>query len=153
MLSTRWLASLLLGALLLAAPAAAPAAPPPPTCTPTVVGTLDIVPFASKLFANTRNLRVWLPPGYADAANATKRYPVLYLLDAQNLFDGCTAFDHVHEWRVDETLTQLIGSGAVPPLIVVGIDNAGAQRAHEFLPWKDPVSAPQMPEPGGPAVP
>lgn len=74
----------------------------------------------STIFHNTRNLRVWLPAGYGAAENAQRRYPVLYLLDGQNVFDACTAFDHVHEWRVDETLTEGIAAGRVAPVIVSG---------------------------------
>ena len=46
-------------------------------CKPTVVGRLDIVPVTSRIFHNTRNLRVWLPPGY----EPSQKYPVLYILD------------------------------------------------------------------------
>jgi len=41
-------------------------------CKPTVTGHLDVFPIVSAAFHNTRNLRVWLPPGYDDPANATK---------------------------------------------------------------------------------
>jgi predicted alpha/beta superfamily hydrolase len=120
-----------------------------PPCKSTVTGALEIVELTSKIFGNTRNLRVWLPPGYSDAANTSKRYPVLYMLDGQNLFDACTAFDKVHEWQIDETITRLVSDGKVMPLIVVGIDNAGGRRAFEYLPYRDTVSSPRAPEPGG----
>jgi enterochelin esterase-like enzyme len=91
-------------------------------CKPTVTGHLDVFPIVSATFHNTRNLRVWLPPGYDDPANATKKYPVLYLLDGDSLFDECTAYLH-EELHIDETLTALITSGKIPPLIAVGVDN------------------------------
>ena len=51
--------------------------------------------------------------------------------DGQNCFDEATsAFGD--EWRIDETLTELIASGEIEPLIVVGIDNAGVARAAEY---------------------
>lgn len=120
-------------------------------CNPTVTGHLDIFPIVSATFHNTRDLRVWLPPGYDDPANAAKKYPVLYLLDGKGAFDACTAYLH-EEMRADETLTELITSGRIPPLIAVGIDNGSdiiAQnsddpnadkstgRAREYLPYPD----------------
>jgi predicted alpha/beta superfamily hydrolase len=114
-------------------------------CTPTVVGRLETFELASKVFDYTRTVRVFLPPGYGDAANRDRRYPVLYMLDGQNLFDACLSFDHAHEWQVDETVTRLVGEGKVEPLIVVGLDNAGAKRAFEYLAWPDDIH-----DPGGP---
>lgn len=107
-------------------------------CKPTVVGQLDIFDFSSKVFGNTRKLRVWLPPGYTEPANAARNYPVLYMLDAQNVFDACTSYGN-KEWQVDETLTRLIGEGKIEPMVVVGIDHASAMRAHEWLPWPDNI--------------
>ncbi|MDR3748666.1 MAG: alpha/beta hydrolase-fold protein [Acidobacteriota bacterium] len=101
-----------------------------------VVGWLEIVPFTSKTFHNTRMLRVWLPGNYFSPHNAQRKYPVLYLQDGQNLFDTATA-NAAGEWHVDETLDHLVGSFKVPPMIVVGIDNAGEQRASEYLPYPD----------------
>ena len=34
-------------------------------------------------------------------------------------------------------------------MIVVGVDNAGKDRAHEFLPYKDYTEDPDMPDPAG----
>lgn len=79
-----------------------------------------------------RTIRVYLPPGYDDAE---QRYPVLYLLDGQNLFDEATSF--AGEWRVDETCDAGIAAGRIAPLIVVGIDNGGTERIHEYTPWSD----------------
>jgi enterochelin esterase-like enzyme len=111
-------------------------------CKSTVEGVLEIVPLQSKVYSNTRNLRVWLPPGYNDAANAKRTYPVLYLLDAQMLFDRCTAPGQIAEWRVDETLTDLITKHSIDPIIVVGIDNTGRNRTHEFAPYLNPLLPP-----------
>jgi len=87
----------------------------------------------SRVFGNTRLVRVWLPPDY-DGWGAT-HYPVLYLNDGQNLFDPATAFAGVH-WGVGETATRLIEKGKIRPLIIVGIDNTGKNRAREYLPYK-----------------
>ena len=53
-----------------------------------------------------------------------QRYPVFYLHDGQNLFDQETAFAG-QEWRADETAEELIREGAIHPVIMVGIYNAG----------------------------
>ncbi len=76
-----------------------------------------------------RQIRIYLPPGYA---NSDKRYPVLYMHDAQNLFDAATSY--AGEWNVDETLNALSASGRLE-LIVVGIDNGQEKRMTELNPW------------------
>ena len=70
-----------------------------------------------------RNRRIWiyLPANYL---TGKKYYPVLYMHDGQNLFDGHTAYSG--EWGVDETLDAL---GA--DCIVVGIDNSSS-RMNEY---------------------
>lgn len=83
-------------------------------------------------FLDGRRVWVYLPPDYADTA---ARYPVLYMLDGQNVFDASTSF--AGEWEVDETCEELIPAGEVEPLIVVAVDNGGAQRMHEYTPWYD----------------
>lgn len=98
-------------------------------------GDLRLHEFRSRIFHNTRFLRVWLPPGYDDHANASRRYPVLYLNDGQNLFESMTSFTGV-EWQVDETADRLIREGVVPPMIIVGIDNAGKARIREYMPHR-----------------
>ena len=102
----------------------------------TVVGTLRIVQVPASGPHGTRTIRVWLPPSYDDVDGQT-RFPVLYLQDGQNCFDRATSA-YGSEWQVDETLTRLIGDRAVPPLIVVGIDNAGSDRTREYTFDADP---------------
>jgi len=99
------------------------------------VGDLRLHEFHSRIFHNTRFLRVWLPPGYDDAQNAGRKYPVLYLNDGQNLFEAAISFTGV-EWQVDETADRLIREDIVPPMIVVGIDNASKERIREYMPHR-----------------
>jgi predicted alpha/beta superfamily hydrolase len=99
---------------------------------PVSAGNLWLHELSSRIFGNTRLLRVWLPPGY-DGWGATC-YPVLYLNDGQNLFDPATAFAGVH-WQVGETATRLIAEKKIRPLIIVGIDNTRS-RACEYIPYK-----------------
>jgi len=103
---------------------------------PVASGNLWLHELESRIFGNTRLLRVWLPPDY-DGWGAT-RYPVLYLNDGQNLFDPATAFAGVH-WQAGETATRLIAEQKIRPLIIVGIDNT-KRRANEYIPYrsKDP---------------
>jgi enterochelin esterase-like enzyme len=98
-------------------------------------GDLRLHEFRSRIFGNTRFLRVWLPPGYDDGENSGQHYPVLYLNDGQNLFEPSTSFNGV-EWQVDETADRLIREGDVPPMIVVGIDNTGRDRIREYMPHR-----------------
>ena len=98
-------------------------------------GDLRLHEFHSRIFHNTRLLRVWLPPGYDRPQNSARRYPVFYLNDGQNLFESATSFNGV-EWRVDETADRLIREAVIPPLIVVGIDNTGKDRVREFMPHR-----------------
>ncbi len=99
-------------------------------------GTLvKINNFSSPQLGNTRTLRIHLPPSYGQ--NTLKSYPVLYAHDGQNLFEASTAFGGV-EWKVDETINSLVNSGQMDEIIVVGIDNAGANRIYEYTPCCDP---------------
>jgi predicted alpha/beta superfamily hydrolase len=101
----------------------------------TATGDLRIHPFHSRIYGNDRFLRVWLPPGYDDAQNAARQFPVLYLNDGQNLFEPATSFNGI-EWQVDETADRLIREQVIPPLIIVGIDNAGKDRVREYMPHR-----------------
>ena len=115
-----------------------------------VEGDLRIHPFTSAIFGNERRLRVLVPEGYDLPANRERRYPVLYLNDGQNLFDSTTSVLNPLEWRVDETVAELTRGGRVPPLIVVGIDNAGRRgRFREYFPWVDQYLQPPEPDPQG----
>ena len=91
--------------------------------------------YRSRFLPRTRDLIVYLPPGYEE--NGHSRYPVLYLQDGQNLFDGSTSFIPGMDWHVKDTADQLIGQGAIRPLIIVGIYNTGKWRLGEYTPSRD----------------
>jgi enterochelin esterase-like enzyme len=109
-------------------------------CYSTVTGELRIERFQSQLFPSPQTLRVWLPPGYHEVANARRNYAVLYMFDGQHLFGGCAA-GVPNGWRVDETLTRLIAEHNVEPIIVVGIDapDHGPKRASRLLAIPDTI--------------
>ena len=91
--------------------------------------------FRSRFLPSDHTLIVYRPPGYRD--DAVRRYPVLYLQDGQNVFDRATSSTGA-EWSVDETAQRLIESGAIEPLIIVGIYHAGHGRIDEYTPTRDP---------------
>ncbi len=105
---------------------------------PGITGTVRLhADVASSISAVApRNVVVWLPPGYAEPANAHVRYPVLYMHDGQNCFDPSTAFLG-REWHADEVADHLVRQGRIPPVIIVGIWNT-PDRVAEYTPDPDP---------------
>jgi enterochelin esterase-like enzyme len=106
----------------------------PKTTDEYIVDTLQL---KSKVFNNTRTIRVLLPPGYFDKQNENILYPVLYLNDGVTLF---------HAYNLKETVHTLIAKKSINPFIIVGIDNGAStkestnpmrDRANEYLPWPD----------------
>ena len=89
--------------------------------------------FASQLLGNSRDVVVHLPPDYR--RSRTRRYPVLYLHDGQNVFDAATAFGG-NEWRVDETAQRLAEQKLIDPVIIVAVANTGENRLHEYTPTR-----------------
>ena len=90
--------------------------------------------FRSRFLPSEHTLLVYRPPGYRD--DRVRRFPVLYLHDGQNVFDRATSATGA-EWSVDETAQRLIEVGAIEPLIIVGIYNAGERRIDEYTPTRD----------------
>lgn len=68
-----------------------------------------------------RDVIVWLPPSYNKEPN--RRYPVLYMLDGQNIIDPKTS-SFGKDWQVDEVMTDLIAADKIDEAIVVGIYNS-----------------------------
>jgi predicted alpha/beta superfamily hydrolase len=91
--------------------------------------------FHSRFLTSDRDIIVYVPPGYEQEKR--RRYPVLYMHDGQNIFDGATSFIPGIEWCVDETAEKLITSGEIQPLIIVGVYNAGRDRVDEYTPTRD----------------
>ena len=99
---------------------------------PGVTGTVVRYPAMPSQHVDPRNVDVWLPPGYDD--EPSRRYPVIYMHDGQNLFDPATSYAKV-DWAVDEVMTRLIAAGEVRPAIVVGIWNT-KRRFEEYMPQR-----------------
>jgi len=97
----------------------------------TITGNVHFLKnFAMPQLNRTTDIGIYLPPSYKIAKQ--QKYPVLYMLDGQNLFDESTAYSD--EWLVDESLEKLISTGKLDELIVVGIAN-GPRRWNEYNPW------------------
>lgn len=86
--------------------------------------------FRSRYLPGPRHFAVYLPHRYGD--DPGRGYPILYLHDGQNLFDGQTSYIPGQTWRVDEHADAAIAAGEVEPLIVVGIYNSGERRLAEY---------------------
>jgi len=71
-----------------------------------------------------RTIRVWLPDDY----DGKKRFPVLYMHDAQNLFAG---HDRLEKWFVERGMGPLAQDGI--SLIIVGVDTSST-RFSELCP-------------------
>ncbi|MGI8819312.1 MAG: alpha/beta hydrolase [Chthoniobacterales bacterium] len=100
----------------------------------TLTGNIQHHPgFESKILGNQRDVLVYLPPGYRRAR--TRRFPVLYLHDGQNVFDAATAFGG-NEWGADETAQRLVEQQLIEPVIIVAVANAGEARIHEYAPTR-----------------
>ncbi len=84
--------------------------------------------FTSKHFP-TRDVLVWLPEGYTPE----ERYAVLYMHDAQMLFDATTSWNK-QTWNVDSVATATQRDGRCRPFIVVGIENHPKGRLVEYMP-------------------
>ena len=92
------------------------------------VGTIRVHPdFPSRAVA-PRDVQVYLPPGYL--RETSRRYPVLYLQDGQNVFDAASMGK---EWEVDETAEARIRAGRIEPFIAVAVANTEARR-DEYTP-------------------
>lgn len=83
--------------------------------------------FYSVYLKNERDIIIWLPPGYG---NVDRRFPVLYMMDGQNLFDPNTSFIG-QDWKVDETAYRLIKQNKIEEIIVVGVYNS-KDRMEEY---------------------
>jgi len=80
---------------------------------------------------NRRDVDVYLPASYR--RGGSRRYPVVYMQDGQNLSDPATAF--AGTWDLEPTLERLAARGL--EIIVVGVHHAGEQRLEEYSPFPD----------------
>jgi predicted alpha/beta superfamily hydrolase len=100
------------------------------TFTPSFLPKIEVISeaFYSPELKKKRRVVALLPHDYAKQTE--KRYPVLYLQDAQNLFDDKSPFGN---WGIDKKLAVLAERG-MGDLIIIAIDHGGETRLNEFLP-------------------
>lgn len=91
-------------------------------------GEILIRELASEELHIVRKIRVYLPPSYRETG--TRRYPVLYMHDGQNVFSGSGGM-FGGSWEVDLAAERLFGDGVIEEIIIVGIDN-NAERSDEY---------------------
>jgi predicted alpha/beta superfamily hydrolase len=93
-----------------------------------LIKTLDVeIPQLKK----TRKVSVILPNDYFE--NLEKKYPVIYMHDAQNLFGEGSVYGN---WEVDKRLSLLKKQGK-EDLIIVAINHGEEDRQLEFSPYKN----------------
>jgi predicted alpha/beta superfamily hydrolase len=103
--------------------------PPPATVSAPRIVTRTVTSSSPEI--PSRTVRIYLPRGYTE--NTTRRYPVMYLHDGQNVFDPGGPFG---SWSADATATREIREGRMRETILVGIDNS-PNRIREYLPPVD----------------
>ncbi|PXW18192.1 MULTISPECIES: alpha/beta hydrolase-fold protein [unclassified Chryseobacterium] len=83
-----------------------------------------------------RYRKVWALLPY-DYHNTDKRYPVLYLQDAQNLFNEGSGFGN---WEIDKKLSILAEYGR-GDLIIIAIEHGSEERIKEYIFDNDHVAS------------
>ncbi|WP_460218455.1 alpha/beta hydrolase [Psychroserpens sp. MEBiC05023] len=73
-----------------------------------------------------KTIWVYTPKSYQ---LSDKTYPVIYMFDAQNLFDSETSY--VGEWQIDEYLDTLSDKET----IIIGIEHGNEKRIEELTPY------------------
>ena len=103
--------------------------------------------FSSKILNNTREIFVWVPPDY----NSNKKnYPLLIVHDGGGVFYSRGGFGarnksksqkviNKNGWNLDETVTELISSNKMEPIIMVGVSNT-KNRGFEYVPTRNGIN-------------
>jgi len=73
-----------------------------------------------------KKIWVYLPKDYQNSKHA---FPVIYMHDAQNLFDDTTSY--VGEWHIDEYLDTIHQNES----IIIGIEHGNEKRIDELTPY------------------
>lgn len=100
--------------------------------THTLAGNVTRYELRFEALGASRAVWVYRPPAYH--REKERRYPVLYLLDGQQVFDGATAAVAGREWELDEAAEQLTLENRIEPLIAVAVESGGDRRVFEYTP-------------------
>jgi predicted alpha/beta superfamily hydrolase len=95
---------------------------------------ITVEDFHSSALTGKRTVVLYLPPGYRE--DTRRRYPVLYLHDGQNVFDGRTSYVPGQYWRMKEAADSLLQQRRIEPLIIAAIYHAGEHRLWEYTPTR-----------------
>jgi enterochelin esterase-like enzyme len=85
---------------------------------------LPEVKVESRFLEEPRTVRIYLPPTYD--RNFSRRFPVLYVHDGQNVFssagmDCCFGWGN---WELDRSVDRLCAEGRMREIIIVAVDNS-----------------------------
>jgi predicted alpha/beta superfamily hydrolase len=94
------------------------------------VGRFDEMQVSASGDMPATGVTIWLPPGY-DKGN--RRYPVVYMHDAQNLF-FLERSNFKKIWAADKSALRLISAKKISPFIIVGINQPGEARYAQYFP-------------------
>lgn len=103
-----------------------------PPATVSAPQVINVANWASSYTGNgipSRGGRIYLPRGYTQ--NTTKKYPVLYMHDGQNVFDPGGAFG---SWSADAAATREITQGRMRETIIVAVNNSNARMSEYGTP-------------------
>ena len=103
--------------------------------------------FSSKILNNSREIFIWIPPDYNDNR---KKYPLLIVHDGGGVFYSRGGFGarnksksqkviNKNGWNLDETVTELISSKKMEPIIMVGVSNT-KNRGFEYVPTRNGIN-------------
>jgi alpha-glucosidase len=93
----------------------------------TVSKNVSTIMLADSVHHTQRKIWIYTPSNYTQSK---KRFPVVYVHDAQNIFDAQTSY--AGEWNIDEKLDSLNAQ-----VIVVGIEHGNEKRLEELTPYKN----------------
>lgn len=100
--------------------------------------------FYSQILENKREVYVWLPNDYS---LSKKKYPLLIVHDGGSVFYSKGGFGAKNKskgeilinkngWNLDESVTELIASKKMEPIIMVGVSNT-KDRGYEYVPTRN----------------
>jgi predicted alpha/beta superfamily hydrolase len=95
----------------------------------------EVYEFHSGVLPDTRDVMVYLPSQYFE--DESRRFPVFYLHDGQNLFDELTSYIPGRTWKAQTTADALVVAGEIEPVILLGVANTGLRRMAEYTPTRD----------------
>ena len=111
-----------------------------------ITGNVKKHTFFSKILNNEREVYVWIPEDY-NLKN--KKYPLLIAHDGGVVFyssgggfgskNKSKAEIIKNGWNLDESITDLISSNKIKPIIMVGVSNT-KDRGYEYVPTRNAIN-------------